>query len=78
LLRVLRSASGTLSLSLRCGDPIRLQGYFCRAGDASGRRTIDPRAALAGVPRLRCSNYPSALFDIIWYSDPVLVDEGLK
>jgi hypothetical protein len=30
--------------SLRCGDRVRLQGYFCRAGDAPGRRPIDPLA----------------------------------
>jgi hypothetical protein len=42
LLHVLTPVNGTLSRSLRCGDPVRLQGYFCRAGDAPGRRTIDP------------------------------------
>jgi len=29
--------------SLRCGDRVRLQDYFCRAGEAPGRRTIDPQ-----------------------------------
>jgi len=65
--RVTRVRSHTLSdaqgrswhtFSVRCAAviPVRLQGYFCRAGDAPGKRTIDPQETFSGGLSLRRSN----------------------
>src|SRR5262249_23507041 len=45
------SALAHFAHSLRCGDRVRLQDYFCRAGEAPARRTIDSLLTKLAIAR---------------------------